>query len=48
MVSTKYEFERQLLIIRQDERRGLSLGNQQHVDDAEQQRSKLSDPPSAD
>ena len=44
----EYELERQLSLIRQDERRGLSLGNQQHVDDAEQQRSKFSDPPSAD
>lgn len=44
----EYELERQLSLIRSDERRRLSISNQQYADDAKQQRSQLPDPPSTD
>ena len=48
LIVVEYELERQLSLIRADERRRLSISNQQHADDAEQQRSQLPDTPSTD
>ena len=48
LIVVEYELERQLRLIRADERRRLSISNQQHADDAEQQRSHLPDTPSTD
>ena len=48
LIVVEYELERQLSLIRADERRRLSISNQQYADDAKQQRSQLPDPPSTD
>ncbi len=48
LIVVEYELERQLSLIRSDERRRLSISNQQYADDAKQQRSQLPDPPSTD
>ena len=48
LIVVEYELERQLRLIRADERRRLSISNQQYVDDAKQQRSQLPDTPSTD
>ena len=48
LIVVEYELERQLRLIRADERRRLSISNQQYADDAKQQRSQLPDPPSTD
>ena len=48
LIVVEYELERQLRLIRADERRRLSISNQQYADDAEQQRSQLPDTPSTD
>lgn len=46
LIVVEYELERQLSLITADERRRLSISNQQYADDAEQQRSQLPDTPS--
>ena len=48
LIVVEYELERQLRLIRADERRRLSISNQQYADDAKQQRSQLPDTPSTD
>lgn len=48
LIVVEYELERQLSLIRADERRRLSISNQQYADDAKQQRSQLPDTPSTD
>ena len=48
LIVVEYELERQLSLIRSDERRRLSISNQQYADDAKQQRSQLPDTPSTD
>ena len=48
LIVVEYELERQLRLIRADERRRLAISNQQYADDAKQQRSQLPDTPSTD
>ena len=48
LIVVEYELERQLRLIRADERRRLSISNPEYADDAKQQRSQLPDTPSTD
>ena len=43
LVVVEYELQRQLSLINENERRGLQISDSKYPDDAEQQRSKLSD-----
>ena len=43
LVVVEYELQRQLSLINENERRGLQISDSKYADDAEQQRSKLSD-----
>ena len=43
LVVVEYELQRQLSLINENERRGLQISDSKYPDDAEKQRSKLSD-----